>query len=189
MIKSDCPIIIDSGAFGETAFQNMLYWGVNPLDVEVLVNTHAHVDRAGGDWLFHYYGITIGAGIPDADAIQKADPEYTASDIIGVELKPTPVGWRISQDIVVCGVEIILTPGHTAGSLSAYFNGTLLAGDALGPLSKKWGSDEDTWRKSIEKLMDYDAQVLCVNNECFYGKEKVKSVLEKTLELGPVWVD
>ncbi|ALU12448.1 hypothetical protein EYM_03880 [Ignicoccus islandicus DSM 13165] len=186
---SECNVIVDSGAYGEVAFQNMLYYGVKPWEVEYLVNTHAHVDRTGGDWLFHKYGVSIAAGEVDAEAIQRGDEKYTASDYIGIKPKPVPVGWRISSDLNICEIEVILTPGHTAGSLSVYFNGTLLAGDALGPLCKKWGSDERAWLESLRKLLQYEAEVLCVNNECFYGKEKVKQVLEKSIELGPPWLE
>ena len=182
-------MIIDSGAFGEVAFQNMLYYGVQPWEVEYLINTHAHVDRTGGDWLFHKYGISIAAGERDAEAIQRGDEKYCASDYIGIKPKPVPVGWKILGDAMVCNAEVILTPGHTAGSVSLYFEGTLLAGDVLGPLCRKWGSDEKSWIESLEKLLSYDAEVICVNNECFYGKNKVKEILEKSIELGPPWLD
>ncbi len=188
VITKECPFVVDSGAFGELALQNLFSHQVKPEDLKALINTHAHVDRAGGDWLFHSLGVLVGAGEEDAYAIQRADPEYTASDIIGVEMKPCPVGWIIKEDTELCGAEVLLLPGHTAGSLGVYYEGTLLAGDLLGPLSPKWGSDAKKWEESIRKALSLEPEVMCANNECFYGKEKVKFMLEKSLELGPPWL-
>ncbi len=188
LVEAECPLIVDSGAFGEMAMQNLFAYKRKLEEVEFLINTHAHVDRAGGDWLFERAGIKIAAGDPDALAIQSADPEYTASDIIGVEMKPAHVSWVIKDEALVCGAEILLLPGHTAGSLGVYWEGTLLAGDLLGPLSPKWGSDEKAWEESIRKAMEYEPEILCANNVCFKGKDKVRLVLEKSLEMGPPWL-
>ncbi|UXD22383.1 hypothetical protein IPA_04135 [Ignicoccus pacificus DSM 13166] len=189
LVKAECPFLVDSGAFGEVAFQNVLYYGVQPSELEVLVNTHAHVDRAGGDWLFHEAGVTVAAGERDAIAIQRGDREYTAADMIGVELKPTPVGWIVKEEALVCGAELLLLPGHTASSLGIYYEGVLLAGDLLGPLCTKWGSEGEAWIKSIEKALSLEPNVMCANNECFYGKHKVRFMLEKSLEMGPPWLE
>ncbi|HIH89768.1 MBL fold metallo-hydrolase [Ignicoccus hospitalis] len=188
LVKAECPFLVDSGAFGEMALQNLLMYEVRPEELEALINTHAHADRAGGDWLFHSLGVTVAAGERDAYAIQKGDPIYTASKVIGVEFKPCPVGWVLRGDAEVCGAEVLWLPGHTAGSLGVYYEGVLLAGDLLGPLSKDWGSDEGAWRRSLERALSLEPEVMCANNVCFYGREKVKAVLEKSLELGPPWL-
>lgn len=55
-------------------------------------------------------------------------------------------------------------------------------------MSKDWGSDEGAWRRSLERALSLEPEVMCANNVCFYGREKVKAVLEKSLELGPPWL-
>jgi glyoxylase-like metal-dependent hydrolase (beta-lactamase superfamily II) len=109
--------------------------------------------------------------------------------MIGVKLKPTPVGWILREKAIICGAEVLPLPGHTAGSLGVYYEGTLLAGDLLGPLCSKWKSDERSWVTSIEKALSLEPSIMCSNNECFYGKEKIKLILEKSLELGAPWLD
>jgi len=190
LIKKDgCNVVVDSGAYGELAFQNMLYWGVHPKDVKILVNTHAHVDRAGGDWIFHSYGISIAAGERDAIAIQRAEEKYMAADIIGIKPKSTPVGWMIKDDTRLCeDVEIILTPGHTKGSLALVVEDVIVAGDIFGPLCKRWESNEEEWLKTLEKIERLDPTILCTNNLCIHSRRKVKESIEYVKMQDPPWL-
>ena len=182
--------MVDSGAFGELAFQNMLYWGVHPRHVRALINTHAHVDRSGGDWIFHGYGITIAAGRRDGIAIQRAEEKYMASDLIGVKPRGVPVGWFIDEDTEICdGVVTIMTPGHTKSSVAVVVeNEIVLAGDVFGPLSKNWESDEREWLMSLERLKELEPRTLCTNNTCIYGIRKVIESIDYVISQGPVWI-
>jgi glyoxylase-like metal-dependent hydrolase (beta-lactamase superfamily II) len=91
--------------------------------------------------------------------------------------------WRLA----VGGLELTVlhTPGHTPGSVCAYMDleaegkRVLFAQDAHGPFDDAWGSDREMWRRSVEALLDLEADVLC---EGHYGIYKSASSVRGYLE-------
>lgn len=110
--------IVDTGTAGsaESIGQSLTDLGLTYDDVESVILTHNHGDHIGsiGDVLAMAVNATAYAGEPDIGGID--------GDITGL------VG---GEDVF--GLEIVATPGHTPGSMSAIDHGTglLIAGDAL----------------------------------------------------------
>ena len=110
--------VIDTGTAGsaETIGQSLGDLGLNYDDVESVILTHNHGDHIGsiGDVLTMAVNATAFAGEADLGGID--------GDITGL------VG---GEDVF--GMEMVATPGHTPGSMSAidHGSGLLIAGDAL----------------------------------------------------------
>lgn len=110
--------IIDTGTTGsaETIGQSLADLGLTYSDVESVILTHNHGDHVGsiGDVLTMAVNATAYAGEADLGGID--------GDVTGL------VG---GEDVF--GMEMLATPGHTPGSMSAIDRsaGLLIAGDAL----------------------------------------------------------
>jgi len=172
-------------------------WSPSPPKPRLVVNTHGHVNNAGGDWWFHStLKAIIAAREPDARWIETGDPVKTAAAHYGIPFKGAPVGLRIAEDpftIELPGgprIELIHTPGHTPGSQTiVVYDSKKIAfvGDALGSLSREWESDERAWLESLERIRGLDADVLCTSVLCYEG-EAAREFVEAVAEEGPRWV-
>lgn len=143
----------------------------DPGAVKYLVATHGHVDHTGG---LAYLKETLKAQVVvhryDQAAVEGQNPVLTAADYYGVEYRP------VKADIVLGGEEealplgglqlvLLLTPGHTPGSMSLYVDTggqmVLFGQDIHGPFDPAWSSDLEAWRKSMRRLLALKADVLC----------------------------
>ncbi len=197
-------ILVDAGS-GIEASTTILYsnitWIAARLDVNpeprLLLNTHGHVQNAGGDaWAHEVLGVVIAARPPDSRWIEEGDPEATGARELGLRVRPVPVGLVVSGDPFRVDwegplVEAYHTPGHTPGSQSILVESerrVLLVGDALGRLSRQWGSSEEEWWRSLERIESLDPDVLCTSAVCYEGKA-VKEFLDLVRSRGPEWID
>ncbi len=150
--------IIDTGTPGsaETIGQSLSDLGLTYNDVENVILTHNHGDHIGsiGDVLAMAVNATAFAGEADLGGID--------GDITGL------VG---GEDIF--GMEILATPGHTPGSMSAIDHGTglLIAGDALtiaaGQAAEppaQFTADADVARDSIRTIAALTFNTLLVGH-------------------------
>lgn len=107
-------IIVDTGAPSDSdkLLFDLKAMDVKPKDVDLIVNTHLHIDHCGCNDLFE-------------NALVYAH-----------ELESPPIGnARISGSMtLVPGVELVHTPGHTAGSITAFVSAEkkyAICGDAI----------------------------------------------------------
>ncbi len=150
LARGDTVTIVDTGVSGSAArFDDALgALSVGWTDVDHVVLTHLHGDHVGG------LGDVL-ASAPDAMAYAGA------ADVDGIS-SPRPLTGLDHGD-EVAGLAIIGTPGHTAGHISVYDEGTglLVAGDALnttaasieGP-NPRFSSDLDLANMSALALSD-----------------------------------
>ena len=150
--------IVDTGTAGsaDTIGQSLADLGLNYADVESVILTHNHGDHIGSieDVLAMAVNATGYAGEADLGGI--------AGDITGL------VG---GEDVF--GMEMLATPGHTPGSMSAIDHGTglLIAGDALtiegGDAAEppaQFTADPDVARDSIRAVADLTFNTLLVGH-------------------------
>jgi glyoxylase-like metal-dependent hydrolase (beta-lactamase superfamily II) len=166
-------VLIDCGAGNswERIQQNMKAAGMDPGNLHTLLLTHAHVDHIGAAALIEKQtGCRVVAHALDADPIRTGDPEFTVASLYGIQLQGVVI-----DRVVDCAEEtlefsagklkLIHTPGHTPGSLVALLDTdkerVLFGQDIHGPFSPAFGSDLDAWQKSMQRLMDLEADVLC----------------------------
>jgi len=122
----------------------------------------------------------------DADAIEeKGHDSKTVASWYGVEYKPVKLKRRLKGDLenIRLGLyefQCIHTPGHTPGSISVLIeiegSKILFGQDIHGPFSKSFGSNLGDYQKSMQKLLDLNADILC---EGHYGVIKPASEVNR----------
>jgi glyoxylase-like metal-dependent hydrolase (beta-lactamase superfamily II) len=188
-------ILIDSGA-GRSSSQiirNIEMLGLNPANISHLILTHCHIDHIGSAPFFKkQYGAKILIHELDAPAVEKGDSRKTAANWYGTTFPPTAVDRKLKgeHEILTFGGEelhCLHTPGHTPGSISLYLDRAgkrvLFGQDIHGPFHKDFDSDIDIWKKSMRKLLDLNADILCEGHfGIFDSKERTRSYIEGYLE-------
>ena len=127
----DGLLLLDGGNIGATAMLVNAIWeaGFKPSDVRWMVLSHGHLDHIGGAVFFRrMFGTKIYLGEPDARDFRKR-PELSlvheagslAQDVFEVDHEITD-----GETIRFGNTEILfyLTPGHTEGVISAFFDVT-----------------------------------------------------------------
>lgn len=188
-------ILIDSGA-GRSSSQiirNIEMLGLNPANISHVILTHCHIDHIGSaPFLKKQYGVKILIHELDAPAVEKGDSRKTAANWYGTTFPPTAVDRKLKgeYEILTFGGETLHclhTPGHTPGSISLYLDRAgkrvLFGQDIHGPFHKDFESDIDVWKKSMRKLLDLNADILCEGHfGIFDSKERTRSYIEGYLE-------
>jgi metallo-beta-lactamase class B len=128
----------------------------------------------------------------DADAIETGDSLRTAASYYGTFLAPIPVDRKLKGDeeILVFGNEelhCLHTPGHTPGSISIYLDRggkrILFGQDIHGPFMEIFRSDLKAWEKSMARLLDLEADILCEGHfGIFQPKETVRKYITRYLQ-------
>lgn len=187
-------VLIDAGVgYANSRIEdNIRSLGLEPAEVWHIIATHCHIDHIGGlcGWRDRY-GCKIIAHELDRAGIEGENKELTAASMYGVDYKPVAV------DVILKGEEnqmllgetdfhFLHTPGHTPGSISVYVDtpeGRVLFGqDIHGPFSPAWGSDMKDWQRSMRKLIDLKADILCEGHAGIYKGEKIRKYIEGYLK-------
>lgn len=135
----------------------------DPNDIKSIWATHGHYDHVGAAAAFlRDYHIPLYLHAGDAAIVETGDPVKTTADLLyGTTFPPCPVAERITPGTVLedpnFTLEAVHTPGHTPGGVCYILQSggltTLIAGDTLhGGFSTQVGSDEDSWRQSLDIL-------------------------------------
>ncbi len=186
-------VLIDAGAGpgAEAILRNVQTLGFDPVGTGHLVATHGHIDHIGGiSRIKEKTGCRVIGHQADLDAIELGDRRLTAADLYGMEY------WPVKIDLILEGKEenhrlgdldfhFIAIPGHTPGSIAVYLDleeGRILFGqDVHGPFSDGWGSDINEWRRSMEKLLALEADLLCEGPAGVFRGGEVRDYIESQL--------
>ena len=187
-------VMIDAGVgYGINRIEdNIRSLGLEPASVWHIIATHCHIDHIGGlsAWK-ERYGSKVIAHELDRAGIEGENNNLTAASMYGVDYRPVKVDMLLKgekEKLSLGDVEFsfLHTPGHTPGSISVYIDtpdGRVLFGqDIHGPFSDSWGSDLGEWRKSMRKLLDLKADILCEGHAGIYRGEKVGKYIEGYLK-------
>ena len=166
---------------------NIKSLGLNPERLHTLVLTHCHIDHIGAAEDFRRdWGCQIAAHSADARAMEEGDISMTGADLYGIQLPPIRVdqvleGREMRLDFQGGSLHGLHTPGHTAGSISLYFDRgvrILFGQDIHGPFMVRFGSDINRWRHSMEELLKLEADILCEGHFGIYRtKEAVRGYI------------
>jgi glyoxylase-like metal-dependent hydrolase (beta-lactamase superfamily II) len=184
-------VMIDAGAGGSSRIlqKNIEDAGLDPRLISTLILTHNHIDHIGSAPYFRkQFGCKIVMHDLDADAVEEGDSTRTAASCYGTTFSPTAVDRRITSDheILRFGekeLNCLHTPGHTPGSLSIYLDRAgkriLFGQDIHGPFLDIFRSDLSLWKKSMEKLLALEADILC---EGHFGIFQPKANVERYIK-------
>lgn len=187
-------ILIDSGTgigFPQIV-SNIKALGFRPEDISAIILTHCHMDHMGGASLFRAkFGSRLIMHALDAEIVERGDQRMTAAFCYDIEFMPLPIDIKLYGDkeelqfgdfVVNCPH----TPGHTPGSISPYIDlgatRILFAQDIRAPLLEEYKCDPVAWRRSIDKLLALEADILCDGHTgAYHPKARVKAYLERSL--------
>ena len=158
-----------------------------------LLLTHCHFDHSGGAAaLRSQFGCRIVAHSEDARYLENGDSEVTAASWYGSRMRPLQIDHKVTgaEEIIAIGngqLQALHWPGHSPGSMvfTAELAGrkVLFGQDVHGPLHPSLLSDRDAYRKSLQLLLDLDADILC---EGHFGvirdKKEVRRFIRSYLE-------
>ena len=120
----------------------------------------------------------------DAQIAERGDNRLTAAFCFEAQFPPLTVDVKIkgSEGQIAFGdenVSFLHTPGHTPGSISPYVDADglrILFGQDLGaPLLAEFDCDPEAWRRSMERLLELKADVLCDGHSGIYESRRAVS--------------
>ncbi len=183
IIEDDTTIMIDSG-LGLTEWVSQ-FVREKELAIDVIIDTHCHVDHIGGNKFFPK--AKIYAHELDAPDIETGSTK-TLWDVGFREPLKFPVAKVLREgDTVNSGkyqLEVIHTPGHTEGSISLYERGRkiLFSGDCvfdmgIGRMDFPTGSPKQM-KQSLEKLLQFDIERIYAGHGDIGNKDSIMTGLE-----------
>ena len=165
LARPDGLILFDCGC-GDTLdqiFDNMHYWGLDPVDIKYCLITHPHLDHAGGGHFLKENAVQMLATENTAEAVNAGD-ERCCPYLYHKTFKPFSIDRVLTdgESIQLLGIqiEVLHLPGHSQGCTAYLFNyenkRIVVSGDVIGTLLAGpfgWSGSIDFDRKSyIESL-------------------------------------
>jgi len=158
IIARSKKIVVDTGSEDEADLitERLSSFGLSPEEVDLVINTHDHVDHSGNNGLFKRARVLSGKG----------------------------EGKLLEGDVVAPGVWIMETPGHTLESISVVCESSrriVMAGDAI-PLMGNYlkkvppriHMDRYLAMKSMERIINVADLVVPGHDSPFLVREKVR---------------
>ena len=182
---SNCYLINDNILVDTGAGQNKDYLfaklrenGVEPEDIELIVNTHCHFDHIGGNQFFPDAKIAIhkldAISVRNEDTLGTSMSAFEGSDNSRVDIE-------LEDGDEIADFKVIHTPGHTSGGICLWDGKNLISGDTIfaggGVGRMDIGGNYDDMKNSVEKLTRLDIKNIypghgpIVENN---GKEHIK---------------
>lgn len=176
----DDNILVDTGAGlnKDYLFSKIRENGVEPDDIELIVNTHCHFDHIGGNHFFPDAKVAIHK--LDAISIRNKDTLGTSMSVFENEGN-CRVDIELEEGDKIADFEVIHTPGHTKGGICLWDGESLISGDTIfaggGVGRMDIGGDFDDMKNSVRRLTELDVKNIypghgpIVENN---GKEHIK---------------
>jgi glyoxylase-like metal-dependent hydrolase (beta-lactamase superfamily II) len=186
--------LIDAGGGDATdkLLANIQDCGVNPEDLIYLFLTHCHFDHTGGAAaLQKLLPLKIVTHAREALYLEKADNEVTAASWYGARIEPVEIDlkWQGASQTFLLGDRPVMgyhTPGHSPGSsvyvMASAGQKVLFGQDVHGPLHPSLLSNRADYRRSLQLLLNLEADILCEGHYGVYrGKKEVSAFIRKFL--------
>ncbi len=157
-------ILVDTGTgqSNSNLFSHIREIGIEPEDIDLIVNTHCHYDHVGGNDFFPNAKIAIHK--VDAIALRDPDSELTVSSLFGSIVRKHDVDIELEEGDKIANFEVINTPGHTKGGISLYDGEILISGDTIfsngGVGRMDIGGSPIDMKESLMRLKELDVEYL-----------------------------
>ena len=157
-------ILVDTGTgqSNSNLYSSIREIGIEPEDIDLIVNTHCHFDHVGGNDFFPNAKIAIHK--VDAIALRDPDSELTVSSLFGSIVRKRDVDIELEEGDKIANFEVINTPGHTKGGISLYDGEILISGDTIfsngGVGRMDIGGDPMDMKESLMRLKELDVEYL-----------------------------
>ncbi len=192
--SDDGLVLIDAG-MSLDMIKKIKKADLNPMDIKHCILTHFHIDHTGACAVLKdfnknvkFYGHDL-----DADPIEeRGHDSKTAAKWYGVNYRPVKLEKRLKGDLEVLNFgsyefQCIHTPGHTPGSISILVvvedMKILFGQDIHGPFMRSFGSNLIDYQKSMQKLLDLKADILCEGHfGIFHGADQVYDYIKGYME-------
>lgn len=155
----DDNILVDTGSgyYNDYLFSKLRENGVEPDDIEMVVNTHCHYDHIGGNQFFPEAQIAIHKA--DAVSIKNKDTLGTSMSVFD-----NPGNCRVDIELEdgdkIADFNVIHTPGHTKGGICLWDGENLISGDTIfaggGVGRMDIGGDYMDMKNSVKRLTELD---------------------------------
>lgn len=186
--------LVDAGCghAQDRLFRNVQDCGIQPWQIEYLLITHCHYDHTGGvRGVKDRAGCQVVSHVLEAPFMERGDNTVTGADWYGATLDPFNIDRKISGergtiDLGGREIEAVHMPGHSPGSM-VYLTESdglkvLFGQDVHGPLDSHLLSNRKDYQRSLKRLMDLGADILCEGHYgVFYGKEEVVEFIRSFL--------
>lgn len=157
-------ILVDAGTgqSNSNLFSKIKEIGIEPTDIDLIVNTHCHYDHVGGNDFFPDAKIAI----HKVDAISLRDPEseLTVSSLFGSIVRRHDVDIELEEGDKIANFEVLNTPGHTKGGICLYDGEILISGDTIfsngGVGRMDIGGNPLDMKESLMRLKELDVEYL-----------------------------
>jgi glyoxylase-like metal-dependent hydrolase (beta-lactamase superfamily II) len=196
LFDADTSVLVDPGSpfYSTYLIGDICRDGINPSNIDVIINTHLHPDHSGANRSFmRRYGTKLKAYEGVGKWGGYSFPSLALSEIEGVLAGSVMVSGYFGDELKLNDImlEIIPTPGHSPESISIYWRDeeVLICGDVvfspgMGRVGFP-GGDAMALKQSIEKISELEIEYLLPGHgEIIRGKENVK----RTFEIVKSWL-
>ena len=186
----DKAALIDSGCGDEHEMLVNNITAILPPDVniEYLFLTHCHYDHTGGaQKVRDQYGCKIVAHEIDTAYLENGDNNVTAAAWYDAEMNPLTIDYKIrnkTETFQVGNGRVVAhhCPGHSPGSVVYWVEfgslKVLFGQDVHGPLDPSLLSNRSDYLKSLNFMLDLNADILCEGHFGIYrGKDEVRKFI------------
>ena len=173
LILGDEPVLVDTSfpGRGPAILQSLRELGLDPKDLAHIVLTHHDVDHIGNaKTLVAVTGATLWATAEEVPYIEGRLKGQGARKLIQalIRVDRPQVERTYEAGLLIGGLEVISTPGHTPGHVSLLYGDVLLAGDLvqtkkgrLQPAPRLLTWDKEVLRTSLRQMGQFAFQWVC----------------------------
>jgi glyoxylase-like metal-dependent hydrolase (beta-lactamase superfamily II) len=191
-MKKETLVLIDSGVSNfQKIVNNVKTLGFDPKNLKAHIITHCHIDHIGNSARFKKeFNLKVYAHELDAEPIEKGGAK-TGVDFYGVSYEPVIIDVKFTKEEETLhlgdqDLKILHIPGHTPGGIAPYIDfgkRVLFAQDVHGPLFPAFGSNRKQFVKSLKKMQELNADILCEGHFGIYdGKDEVRKYIQRYID-------
>lgn len=161
LINKNTLVDTGTGQFSDYLFSKLRENGVEPEDIELIINTHCHFDHIGGNYAFPNAKIAVHKN--DAVSMRNKDTLGTGGSAFLInDGANSRVDIELEDGDEIAGFKVIHTPGHTSGGICLWDGENLISGDTIfaggGVGRMDIGGDYHDMKNSVEKLLELDVK-------------------------------